>query len=269
MFKGINSYRQSKKLAPLVEVSKAECLAGKVAEEIEKTPCENVNQFYPSTVSGGSNIPNLRKHIEKCDINITTTTDGVILPVCVPKLEPTIVLSNYTHSDRCAQFLNNSKYSGAGLGSEDDWMVLVLTTNTATGTFSASSATSLLHSNVASVGLFLFALLLLLTNFFHWALWSFFLSFILWDMDPLISLLLCNVLWNVRCEVNLINYELICVVVITFSKAILSKFSINHYCYPKRYHIQLAFLCFFLYLMVLGAFGWAHYRASLSIDQVN
>ncbi|QCD77739.1 hypothetical protein DEO72_LG1g1366 [Vigna unguiculata] len=166
VFKGINSYRQSKKLAPLVEVSKAECLAGKVAEEIEKTPCENVNQFYPSTVSGGGNIPNLRKHIEKCDINITTTTDGVILPVCVPKLEPTIVLSNYTHSDRCAQFLNNSKYSGAGLGSEDDWMVLVLTTNTATGTFSASSATSstsLLHVYI----LFLFALLLLHTNFFH------------------------------------------------------------------------------------------------------
>ncbi|XP_014518193.1 uncharacterized GPI-anchored protein At5g19250 [Vigna radiata var. radiata] len=164
---GINSYRQTKKLTPLVEVSKAKCLAGEVAEEIEKTACENVNRFYP-TVSGGGNIPNLKKHIEKCKINMTTTTDGVILPVCVRKLEPTIVLSNYTHSDRYAQFLNNSKYTGAGLGSEDDWMVLVLTTNTATGSFSASASSTCVNSNnVVSVGLLLFALLLLLTNFFH------------------------------------------------------------------------------------------------------
>ncbi|WVY93125.1 hypothetical protein V8G54_032213 [Vigna mungo] len=167
VLKGINSYRQTKKLTPLVEVSKAKCLAGEVAEEIEKTPCENVNRFYP-TVSGGGNIPNLKKHIEKCDINMNTTTDGVILPVCVRKLEPTIVLSNYTHSDGYAQFVNNSKYAGAGLGSEDDWMVLVLTTNTASGSFSASASASstCVNSNVVSVGLLLFALLLLLTNFF-------------------------------------------------------------------------------------------------------
>ncbi|KAL5076152.1 hypothetical protein RYX36_015136 [Vicia faba] len=31
-------------------------------------------------------------------------------------------------------FLNNSKYTGVGLNSEDDWMVLVLTTTTPTGT---------------------------------------------------------------------------------------------------------------------------------------
>jgi len=140
-------------------------LADEVAEDIEKMPCENVNQFYPSTVSGGGNvnIPNLRKHIEKCHINISTTSDGVILPVCVFKLEPTIVLSNYTHSDRYAQFLNNSKYTGAGLGSENDWMVLVLTTNTVSGSFSASSA---VHANAASVGLLLFAFLFLLINYF-------------------------------------------------------------------------------------------------------
>ena len=173
VFKGINSYRQTQKLAPFTEVSKAKCLADEVAEDIEKTPCESVNKYYPSTVSGGGNvnIPNLSKHIEKCHINISTTSDGVILPVCVAKLEPTIVLSNYTHSDRYAQFLNNSKYTGAGLGSEDDWMVLVLTTNTASGSFSASSA---VHANAASVGLLFFAFLLLLINCFDWALWSFF-----------------------------------------------------------------------------------------------
>ncbi|KAK7397217.1 hypothetical protein VNO78_18384 [Psophocarpus tetragonolobus] len=159
VLKGINSYRETRKLSPLNRVSKATCLADEVAEEIEKRPCENVNEYYPSPIGENLKIPNLEKHIDKCDININTTTDGVILPVCVPKLEPTIVLSNYTHSDRYAQFLNNSKYTGAGLASEDDWMVLVLTTNTTTGTFSA--APSLLHPNLPASLLFPFMLLLL------------------------------------------------------------------------------------------------------------
>ncbi|KAL2345704.1 hypothetical protein Fmac_006989 [Flemingia macrophylla] len=164
IFKGINSYRQTKNLPPLNRVPKATCLADEVADEIEDTPCQNANQFYPSSAPGGNlRIPNLQKHIEKCDININTTTDGVILPVCVSKLEPTIVLSNYTHSDQYAQFLNNSKYTGAGLGSEDDWMVLVLTTNTTTGSFSASTS---VHANDASVKLLLLALMLVLINYY-------------------------------------------------------------------------------------------------------
>lgn len=161
--KGINSYRETRNLPPLNRVVKAYCLADEVAEEIEDTPCENVNRYYPTTgVSGGSGnnmrIPNLQKHIDKCDININTTSDGVILPVCVAKLEPTVVLSNYTHSDTYAQFLNNSKYTGVGLGSEDDWMVLVLTTNTTTGSFSA--ATSLHAANTASILAFMLVLFL-------------------------------------------------------------------------------------------------------------
>ncbi|KAE9593674.1 hypothetical protein Lalb_Chr18g0045571 [Lupinus albus] len=138
VFKGINSYRQVQKLTPFNKVSKASCLAEEVAEELEDEPCENVNQYAPSLTSSPK-IPNLQKHINKCDININTTTDGVVLPVCVSKLEPTIVLSNYTHTDRYSRYLNNSVYTGAGLGSEHDWMVLVLTTNTTTGSFSASS----------------------------------------------------------------------------------------------------------------------------------
>ncbi|KAK7337797.1 hypothetical protein VNO77_18384 [Canavalia gladiata] len=164
VFKGINVFRQTRNLQPLNRVPKATCLADEVADEIEDMPCENVNQFYPAP-SAGSNlrIPNLQKHTDKCDINISTITDGVILPVCVSKLEPTIVLSNYTHSERYVQFLNNSKYSGAGLGSEDDWMVLVLTTNSTTGSFSA--ATSLLIPNAVSLAFLLFAFMLVLINY--------------------------------------------------------------------------------------------------------
>ena len=161
VLKGINSFRQTLNLPPLNQVAKANCLADEVADEIEDVPCENVNQFYPQPGPGANlKIPNLQKHIDKCDIDINTTSDGVILPVCVSKLEPTIVLSNYTHSDRYARYLNNSMYTGAGLGSEDDWMVLVLTTNTTTGSFSAAAASLL--ANAAWMDLLLLAMLLLL-----------------------------------------------------------------------------------------------------------
>ncbi|XP_004494624.1 uncharacterized GPI-anchored protein At5g19250-like [Cicer arietinum] len=162
VLKGINSYRQTKNLPPLYQNDKAHCLADEVADEIEDTPCEKVSQYYPVSGPGGNQrIPNLQKHIDKCGININTTADGVILPVCVSKLEPTIVLSNYTHSDIYAKFLNNSKYTGAGLGSEDDWMVLVLTTNTTAGTFSA--ATTSMHVNVVV----LMAFMLVIINYLH------------------------------------------------------------------------------------------------------
>ncbi|XP_057719166.1 uncharacterized GPI-anchored protein At3g06035-like [Arachis stenosperma] len=168
VLKGINSFRQTQNLPTLNKVKKANCLADEIAEEIENEPCENVNQFYPSTRTGAAssaNIPNLQKHVDKCDIDINTTTDGVILPVCVSKLEPTVVLSNYTHSDRYARFLNNSRFTGVGLGSEDDWMVLVLTTNTSSGTFSASHAaatTSGIIKHAVSMDFMFFALLFLL-----------------------------------------------------------------------------------------------------------
>ncbi|OIV95115.1 hypothetical protein TanjilG_21505 [Lupinus angustifolius] len=162
VFKGINSYRQVQKLTPFIKVSKASCLAEEVAEDLEDEPCENVNQYAPGLTSSPK-IPNLEKHIDKCDININTTIDGVVLPVCVSKLEPTIVLSNYTHTDRYSRYLNNSVYTGAGLGSEHDWMVLVLTTNTTTGSFSASAsdavgATSLLGNVAAMIGFLMLGL---------------------------------------------------------------------------------------------------------------
>ena len=60
------------------------------------------------------------------------TLDGKILPICVPKLDPTAVLSNYTNS-QYAKYLNDSSYTGARIGSKDDWMVVVLSTNTLSG----------------------------------------------------------------------------------------------------------------------------------------
>ncbi|KAL7205192.1 hypothetical protein ACSBR2_018177 [Camellia fascicularis] len=57
-----------------------------------------------------------------------------VLPVCVPKLIPTLVLTNYMQS-QFSRYVKNSKYTRVGIGSEDDWMVVVFTTNTPTGSF--------------------------------------------------------------------------------------------------------------------------------------
>ncbi|KAK7284339.1 hypothetical protein RJT34_19084 [Clitoria ternatea] len=146
VLEGINSFRQIKNLSSLNQVPKATCFANQVAEEIEGMPCETFNQSSLEPSPGGNpKMLNLQKHIDKCDIknvNLSSSSDGLealILPVCVSKLEPTVVLSYYTNSDYYAQFLNNSKYTGVGLGTEDDWMVLLLlTTDTTTRCFSAA-----------------------------------------------------------------------------------------------------------------------------------
>ncbi|KAI4349990.1 hypothetical protein L6164_010523 [Bauhinia variegata] len=147
VLKGINSYRQTLNLPVLNKVEKASCLADEIAEDLEDVPCENVNQYAPGAAGGNLRLPNFQKHVDKCDIDVNTTTDGAVLPVCVAKLVPTVVLSNYTHSDRYARYLNNTMYTGIGLGSEDDWMVIVLTSNTTAGSFSApaNAAPTCLH----------------------------------------------------------------------------------------------------------------------------
>ncbi|KAL5566104.1 hypothetical protein UlMin_029268 [Ulmus minor] len=136
LLQGINSYRQSKSLPPLVKNGKAECLADEVADGLEHQPCTSLTRgvIVPSTQTQVSNYP---KQLNKCNINVNTTQDGVILPVCVPHLVPTLVLTNYTQS-QYSKYLNDSKFSGVGVGSEDDWMVLVLSTNAPSGSFSGA-----------------------------------------------------------------------------------------------------------------------------------
>lgn len=84
-------------------------------------------------------FPYFSKLITKCNIDNSTTTDGIILPVCVPDLDPDLVLNNYTNT-KFTQFLNDSKYTGAGVGSEDDWMIVVLTTDSPSGSFTGGAA---------------------------------------------------------------------------------------------------------------------------------
>jgi hypothetical protein len=63
------------------------------------------------------------------------TEDGQVMPACVLGLVPVVVLANYTKS-QYNRFLNDSQFSGAGIASEGDWVVVVLSTSTGSGDYS-------------------------------------------------------------------------------------------------------------------------------------
>lgn len=138
LLSALNSYRQAQGVQPLTKHDKAGCLADEIAEKIEDRPCPATGIVTSSPVSRQPQLQldNYEDLVKKCKININTTTEGVILPVCVKKRVSTLVLTNYTQS-QYATYVNNSRFTGAGIGKEDDWTVLVLTTNTPGGTFAS------------------------------------------------------------------------------------------------------------------------------------
>lgn len=81
---------------------------------------------------------NYQKQLSKCKIDVNTTRDGVILPVCVPKRVPSLVLTNYTRTGY-STYLNDSRFTSAGVGKEDDWVVVVLTRSSVSGSFVSGS----------------------------------------------------------------------------------------------------------------------------------
>nr|GEZ92233.1 uncharacterized GPI-anchored protein At5g19250-like [Tanacetum cinerariifolium] len=137
LFSGLNSYRATLNLSTLTENDRAKCLADKLADQLKNQPCTNTtgSNTVPGTEPEFSNYPQL---LEKCHLNVTTTRDGAVLPACVPNLDPTLVLSNYTRS-QYSMSLNDTKYTGVGIGSEDNWIVVVLTTSTPEGGYSPGS----------------------------------------------------------------------------------------------------------------------------------
>ncbi|KAK6122660.1 hypothetical protein DH2020_043600 [Rehmannia glutinosa] len=146
VIQGINQYRTSLNLTSLTKNDRAECLASEVADQFKNQPCTNStgSNTVPGTEPQYSDFPKL---LSKCHLNVTTTRDGQILPACVPNLDPSLVLSNFTMS-QYSGFLNDTQFSGIGVGSEDNWIVVVLTTSTpdgnyAPGTNSDNGATSL------------------------------------------------------------------------------------------------------------------------------
>ncbi|TXG71986.1 hypothetical protein EZV62_000565 [Acer yangbiense] len=148
LLQDINKYRASLNLTALMKNDNAECLADELADQFKDQPCTNTTgaNTVPGTEPQIADYPNL---LAKCHLNISNTGDGIVMPACVPNLVPDIVLSNYTKS-QYANNLNNTKYTGAGIGSDGNWIVVILTTSTPEGSYvtdksnNAKNAASLL-----------------------------------------------------------------------------------------------------------------------------
>ncbi|KAJ6431233.1 hypothetical protein OIU84_018680 [Salix udensis] len=163
LLRSINSYRTSLNLTVLTKNDNAECLAGEIADQFKNQPCTNStgSNTVPGTETQFPNYPTL---LAKCHLNVSNTRDGALLPACVPNLDPSLVLTNFTQSQYSVN-LNDSKFTGAGIGSDGNWIVVVLTTSTPEGSFvtseednSDSNAAKLTGKNIGMIYL-LFLLL--------------------------------------------------------------------------------------------------------------
>ncbi|KAJ6974349.1 hypothetical protein NC653_030450 [Populus alba x Populus x berolinensis] len=128
LLQGLNSYRLSLTLPALAKNKNAGCLADKIADKLEDQPC---------TAASPVQIESYPDLLSECGIDVNHTTEGVVLPACGPHLVPTLLLTNYTRTTY-SKYINDSRFTGAGLGHEDDWMVVVLTTSTPGGDFAGA-----------------------------------------------------------------------------------------------------------------------------------
>ncbi|KAF8077472.1 hypothetical protein N665_1034s0011 [Sinapis alba] len=131
----INKYRTSLNLTTLTPNDNADCLAEEIVDQFKKRPCTNttVSASVPGTEPQFQNYPNLLK---KCHLNVTAMRDSVILPACVSNYDQSLVSTNFTKSEYLKN-LNDSKFTGIGIGSGDNWVVVVLmTTKTSEDSFS-------------------------------------------------------------------------------------------------------------------------------------
>ncbi|RQO98887.1 hypothetical protein POPTR_013G023701v4 [Populus trichocarpa] len=102
--------------------------------------------IYPSEVVQLDDYPTQLKH---CYGSSSHTTDVAILPICIPgNDEQTLTnFQNYSRS-QYEKYVNESGYRGAGVGGNENWMVVVFVENTTSWT----SAGGAKHSLVSEVG---------------------------------------------------------------------------------------------------------------------
>ncbi|KAM1745845.1 hypothetical protein ACFX11_012537 [Malus domestica] len=169
LLQGINGYRASTlNLMALTKNANAECLAKVIAEQFKNQPCTNTTGS--NTVPGTEpNFPDYPKLLAKCHLNVSNTREGVIMPACVPSLVPSLVLTNFTQSQYSGN-LNDTKFTGIGIGSEENWIVAVLTTSTPEGSFVTAQSSPDAQDSASSaskVSLVPYLLFLLMGFIFH------------------------------------------------------------------------------------------------------
>ncbi|MED6192941.1 hypothetical protein PIB30_014511 [Stylosanthes scabra] len=165
LFQEINKYRASLNLTSLSKNENANCFANEMAGEFKGEDCTNSTgaNTVPGTEPQFANYP---EHLTKCHLNVSNTRDGSVMPACVPGLVPSLVLDNFTRSLYSAN-LNDSKYTGIGIGSQDNWIVVVLTTNTSEGSFVPETDDNSSSASIVSQFRFMyFTLLFLAATFF-------------------------------------------------------------------------------------------------------
>eukprot|EP01018_Ginkgo_biloba_P005579 Gb_16655 [translate_table: standard] len=146
VLENVNKFRQEMKLPILTENTNAACLAQQMAEQFKGQPCTNATG--EDTVPGTEpQLPNYPQLLDHCHLNISDTRDGVVLPDCVPNSNPDIASQNITGL-QYLQYVNDTKYVSAGVGSADSWFVLVLATNTTGGNFQAFNKATLDGRNI-------------------------------------------------------------------------------------------------------------------------
>lgn len=160
LLQGINKYRTSLNLTALTKNQNAACLAGEMADQFKDQPC--TNSTGANTVPGTEEqLPNYPDLISHCHLDITNTRDGMVMPACVPNLDPGLVLSNFTESQYSGS-LNDTKFTGAGIGSAGNWVVVVLATNDPSGSFATAKGAAF----IARPGNMFYLVLFLMGCFF-------------------------------------------------------------------------------------------------------
>ncbi|XP_023516540.1 uncharacterized GPI-anchored protein At5g19250-like [Cucurbita pepo subsp. pepo] len=147
----INNYRQSKHLSNLTHNKNAACLASRFVYKLRDEPCSSPDDFHKE-INSENTLADFLKLLKKCHIAYNSTVDGIMLPACVPHLDPKSVSSNYTKS-RDVEYISSKNFTGAGVGTSDDWIVLVLSTNTSTGNFANGGSSSLVVARGGCIGI--------------------------------------------------------------------------------------------------------------------
>ncbi|KAJ6996035.1 hypothetical protein NC653_012808 [Populus alba x Populus x berolinensis] len=147
LFKNINAYRTLFLDIPaLTKNKKAKCLANEIADKLDQ-PC---NETTPVDQIKLDSYPD---QLKDC-VGTSHVTDAVVMPVCAPadEVEAVPLLHNYTRPP-FKKYIKDKSYTGAGVGSNDYWMVVVLNRNTST--WSSSAGTNGLVSGAGVVSMFL------------------------------------------------------------------------------------------------------------------
>ncbi|KAJ8447744.1 hypothetical protein Cgig2_015107 [Carnegiea gigantea] len=135
LLKGLNDYRGSKGLPGFLENKQADCLAEKLIEnddlKLKERTCAPGHH--------GSYIEDHKKVVENCDMDPKKVSHGIFLPVCVPNLNPDLLLGNYTKTTY-QKLLEGPKFNAVGFASKDDWVVVVLGTQNDYGSLASRGA---------------------------------------------------------------------------------------------------------------------------------